>query len=538
MKTKFLVAGLIGLFGMAASADQFSRPESLVPGAKPRRSCESLVSLKLPGAEVKSAVVVNDNAEAGSWCDVIASVTPATDENNEVLIRIGLPIERWNGRFFGAGGGGYKTSSPLRNLSMASMGYFDAVELGYAVGTTDGGGVKEETWDLALRHGNYALDPNGRLNWPAVQNFGYAAIHDMTVVGKALVGEFYGAAPQYSYFAGCSTGGRQGMMEAQRYPRDYQGIMSAAPPLYWPKIAMLELWGALVMQRENDFMPACKLNAATAAAVPACDALDGASDGVIADPKRCHFDAKKLVGKKIENCGVFDDKDARVVNAIWQGPRTRDNEFLWYGSSRAAPLLGLNPVAQEPPPVIMWVGEAWARYFLTQNPAWDWKTLTGESYEKLWRQSQQQYGDVLGTDNPDLSAFRDSGGKMLMWHGTDDQFIPVQGTMDYVGSVQQLMGGSGKVDDFLRFFVAPGVQHCYPGPSGVFDALMSWVERGHAPESLPLVKLDENKKAVRTRRLCLYPTVSVYRGGDVDKAESFACQLESKTDVSESAARN
>ena len=168
------------------------------------------------------------------------------------------------------------------------------------------------------------------------------------------------------------------------------------------------------------------------------------------------------------------------------------------------------------------------RYFLTQDPQFDWTTITPEAYQAFWERSQEQYGIVIGTDNPDLSAFRDRGGKTIVWHGLADQLIPAEGTIDYYTRVQQRMGGEKQTSAFARLFLAPGVAHCSggpgPQPTGVLDALVSWVEEGKAPETLTAIRRDQSGAVTRSRPLCQYPLVARYRGtGSTDDARNFVC---------------
>src|SRR6476620_4643394 len=185
------------------------------------------------------------------------------------------------------------------------------LRLGYATAATDTGHEGGS--------GSFALGADGRLDWHAVQDNAYLGIHEMTVVGKALTKAFYGKAPRYSYFVGGSSGGRQGLMEAQRYPEDYDGILSSCPAINWHRFLPADLWPQVVMVASGNFVPKSKLDAATAAAAAACDALDGVTDGVIDDPSRCPYDPKELVGTKFGD-DTFTDADADVVRKIWEGP--------------------------------------------------------------------------------------------------------------------------------------------------------------------------------------------------------------------------
>src|SRR5437867_5085272 len=241
-------------------------PKPLFPDAAPVCPCESLAKVSLPNTTIDSAAFDPSNG----WCRVMATVThpPSGDR---VKVFIGLPATNWNGRFRGNGGGGF-SGGGAGNLR-------GSVVQGYASGATDTGHEGGS--------GSFALDASGRLNWQAIQDNAYLGIHEMTVVGKALTQEFYGKAPRYSYFVGGSTGGRQGLMEAQRYPNDYDGIVSACPAINWHRFLPADLWPQGVMVAAKNFVPKSKLDAATAAAVAACDALDGVMDAVIDNPAPC-----------------------------------------------------------------------------------------------------------------------------------------------------------------------------------------------------------------------------------------------------------
>jgi hypothetical protein len=283
------------------------------------------------------------------------------------------------------------------------------------------------------------------------------------------------------------------------------------------------MWGNLVMQQLKNFVPQCKFAAAQAAAVAACDAADGVKDGVIENPRSCTYDPKQLVGTSAGGCGDFTELDAEVIRKIWQGPRRQDGTFLWYGLQRGADFSGLSS-AGKPNPITM----EWWRYFLTKNPQWDWTVLTPPLYEQYWDQSVEEFGAVLATDNPDLSAFRDRGGKIVLWHGWWDQLIYPEGTIDYYQRVQKHMGGAENTSKFARLFLAPGVGHCAggagPQPDGQFDAVVRWVEKGDAPQVLNAVRRDANGAVVRTRPLCQFPLAAKYKGaGSTDDAVNFSC---------------
>ena len=385
-----------------------STPKPAIPNAKPVRSCESLAMVALPNTTIESAKIDANNSNV---CRVTAITThpPAGDK---VRIWVAIPMSSWNGRFIGTGGGGFVGGS--------EAGVNQPLALGYAGGATDTGHVGGS--------GSFAMDANGHLDWQLVRDNAHVGIHEMTVTGKALTQALYNAAPKYSYFNGCSTGGRQGLMEAQRYPDDYNGIVSAAPAINWPKLMMQSIWSTAVMNAARNPVPACKLQAATAAAIEACDAIDGVKDGVIEDPTRCTFDPKTLIGKPAGTCGAFTEADADVIRKLLEGPRRADGTLIWHGQPWGADMTALAATRGNPlQPQAFTFATDWIRYWLLQNPQFDANSLTPDLFEHFWDQSLEQYGIVIGTDNPDLAAFRDHGGKLVLWHGWADQLITTQG---------------------------------------------------------------------------------------------------------------
>ncbi|MGH9239821.1 MAG: tannase/feruloyl esterase family alpha/beta hydrolase [Vicinamibacterales bacterium] len=483
-------------------------PKALIPDARPVRTCESLAEIALPNTTIESAAVDANNP---ALCRVVAITThpPAGDK---VRIWVAIPLSNWNGRFMGNGGGGFSGGNAGAVNGPAAQGY--------AAGATDTGHEGGS--------GSFALDANGRLNWQLIRDNAHLGIHEMTVTGKALTQALYGVAPRYSYFNGCSTGGRQGLMEAQRYPQDYNGILSGAPAINWNRFHIQHLWGPVVMNAASNPVAPCKLAAATAAAIAACDTIDGVKDGVIEDPKRCTYDPQPLAGTSAGECGAFTDGDVTVIRKLWEGPRRQDGTFLWYGLPRGADLNALWTSRGTPlRPAPFGISMDWFRYFLTQDPKFDGNAVTPAGYERFWDQSVEQYGIVFGTDSPDLTAFRDRGGKVIVWHGWADQLITADGTVDYYTRVQQEMGGAKKTGEFIRLFMAPGVAHCGggagPAPANPIEALLAWVEEGNAPDMIAAIRRDQTG-ITRSRPLCAYPLVAKYRGNaSTDQASNFTC---------------
>ena len=351
----------------------------------------------------------------------------------------------------------------------------------------------------------------------------------MTVVGKAVTTAYYPSPLRYSYFNGCSTGGREGLVEAQQYPADYNGIVAGAPAINWTQFIPAEIWPQLVMNRTGDFLPGCKEVAFTDAVVKAC----GDAGGVITSPSACHWNADRLIGD-VTPCGVITRQDATVMNMIWRGPVNADGKPLWYGPERGTSLTGLAATSTingvttgQPFPIpVSWLGT-----WLQRDPSWDWQTLTYAQFTRLYHQSVSEFSATFAANDPDLSAFRQHGGKIIIWHGLADQLIFPQGTIRYYQQVQRTMGGAAATNSFARLFLAPGAQHCAsaagpaPAPGQPLAALVRWVEKGQAPRTIPGALTNPvTGAATPSRPLCLYPLVARYTGhGPATAASSYAC---------------
>lgn len=332
-------------------------------------------------------------------------------------------------------------------------------------------------------------------------------------------------------------------MEAQRYPADYNGIVSGSPAINWTSWVPAAIWPPLVMNQLHDALPTCKEDAFTQAVVKACDANDGVTDGIISDPASCDWNADELVGMSTP-CGTITSTDATVMNKIWQGPDVTEALPLWYGVTRGASLSSIAATAvttttngvTTPQPFGLPVG--WLGTWLQRNPNWDWKTLTFAQFDKLFAQSRLQFSSTIDTNNPDLSAFKRDGGKILIWHGLADQLISPWGTVDYYRDVQRAMGGPARTNSFARLFLAPGAAHCAiaagPVPDDPVAAVATWVEHGQAPQSIPATLTDPAGGVTLSRPLCAYPLVARYTGhGSTNQAQNFVCAASYKSRVRE-----
>ncbi|HVH27256.1 MAG TPA: tannase/feruloyl esterase family alpha/beta hydrolase [Vicinamibacterales bacterium] len=454
-------------------------------------------------SDVSSATAGTD-AAAVPYCLVKVLVPQA------INIWIGLPMNgKWNGKLQSIGGGGYAGNVVVPTAAI--LGGFVS--------------VSTDTGHSSTAAGSFGMLSPGQPNTPLQIDFAYRSEHLMSVMGRQLTQAFYGQPPSYAYWNGCSTGGRQGLMMAQRYPEDYNGIVAGAPAIHWDRFQAAQIWPQVVMLRETGgaISPA-KLTMATAAAVAACDAADGVTDKVIDDPRTCRFDARTLVcqsaGGGTETC--LTESEAKAINKIWEGPVV-DGKRLWWGPRPGADLSGL----AGPEPFRISVDQP--RYWVYYDSTWNWQTLNYSNYEEFFALTVKRVGPIMATADPDLSRFRERGGKLIMWHGWADQLIMPDGTIDYYDAVtKKLGGGYEQTRDFARLFMAPGVAHCGgrdgTAPQGLLEAVMDWVERGEAPSTLTgLRSLPDG--TTRTRPLCPYPEVAVWNGvGSTDISSNFTCK--------------
>jgi feruloyl esterase len=458
-----------------------------------------------------------------AFCDVTVTLTHPGD-GDHAKVKVWLPQAGWNGRLQTVGGSAYAAGD-------YGVGLAGAVKNGYAAATTDAGvGIYLET--------GWGLNSKGEVNTALLKNFAERSEHEAAVVAKEVIDGFYGKPAAYSYFNGCSTGGRQGYMEAQRHPDDYDGILANAPAINWDEFEVATLWPQVVMNEEKTYPTDCEFDAFKAAAIKACDPLDGVKDGLIGNPETCDFDPRTLIGTKLVCKGeeiTITAADAAVVGKIWDGPRTASGKKLWSGVPIDAdlkfPYLAGTTVDADgnAKGVPFPVPASWVSTWLKKQPSFDVSTITYSQFTQLFKQSQAEYDEVIGSDDPDLSAFRKSGGKLLTWHGQADQLIPAQGTVDYRKQVEREMGGSHRVDDFYRLFLAPGTVHCgLNGKTDDLGALTAWVEHGKAQQTLTATLTNSSGQTL-TRDLCHYPLVSRYNGhGDPTAADSYRCAPNSR----------
>ncbi|KAI8712845.1 Carboxylic ester hydrolase [Fusarium sp. LHS14.1] len=402
---------------------------------------------------------------------------------------------------------------------------------GYAAGFTDAGLTLNNTIDSQTT--KWFLRDDGTVNEVLLENFTHRSVHDLTVIGKAVAKAFYGKLPAYSYYSGCSQGGRQGYFAAEKHPEDFDGILANAPAINAPQLSPAEFWPSILMTNIV-VPPQCVFKAYQEAIVEACDALDGARDGLISAPEKCRYDTSKLVSKEIEctetnSTVVITKKHAELVAKILEGPIDPSGKALWYGTPPGADFDGLantTTVNGTTVPAPFLTAEAWFKYAIAQDPSFDTSKLSLSDFFHLFQQSVDRLTDSLGSDNPDLTGFKNAGGRLLSWHGMADPLVMHGGAVLYWDKLRQKASSQTELDSFYRLFLAPGAGHCFggvgPNPTEPLSALVDWVEKGISPDTL-FAETVTGVKSI-SRNLCPYPSTLRYDGkGDVNSAKSFTC---------------
>jgi feruloyl esterase len=473
-----------------------------------RATCESLTALTIPNTTITSATVVesgatvtNDVTAPRAFCRVAATLKPSAD--SDIKVEVWLPASGWNQKLVAVGNGAF--SGTINYGAMRT-----SLGRGYATASTDtghtGGGAQ---W--ALGHPEKLID------------FGWRAVHEMTVAAKRIAAAHYETAPRQAYWNGCSAGGRQAMQAAQRFPDDFDGIIAGAPGLDWTGRAAQ----AVRIAKRLETSEAARLLAPQRqllhrAVVNACDALDGVKDGVIENPARCTFDPGSLrcEGANRSEClsaeqvdtarqiysSPVNPKSGRAITGLAHGSELGWTDLGWTASARAT---GLDQF----------------RYIVFGDPAW---TIQRFDFDADIARAEQVDGGMLNALNPDLRPFIASGGKLIQYHGWSDPQISPKNSTQYYSRVVEALGGSDTIPSSYRLFMAPGMGHCSggngPNTFDMLSALEEWVERGKAPDRITASHAT-NGTVDRTRPLCPYPQVAVYKGtGSTDEAANFSCE--------------
>jgi feruloyl esterase len=479
-------------------------------------SCESVASIALRNATITTATTVDAGAfpappgrgpNAGAvyktlpaFCRIAATLKPSSD--SAIKIEVWMPAARpgqlsnWNGKLQSVGNGAW--AGTISYPAMAT-----ALAAGYVAASTDTGHEGNNP-DFIPDHPEKVVD------------FAYRAVHEMTAASKVIIAAYYGDGPQYSYWNGCSTGGRQAMAEAQRFPSDYDGIIAGAPASYVTKLQGSQVWtSAVTHKNEAGYIPPAKYAVLHKAALDQCDALDGVKDGVIEDPGRCKFDPKVLQCKGEDGPSCLTAPQVDLARKIYAGPGffpglEPGSEMGW------ATLSGPKP---------MDLAVDVYKYLVFQDPKWDYLTFNPETDVA---RADKTISSVMNSVDPNLKPLFAHSGKLLQYHGWADPGIPPRSSVNYYKSVLEAMGGKAKVNDGYRLFMVPGMGHCGGGEgTSTFDmvsALDQWVVQGKAPDQIVASKVVSGA-VVRTRPLCPYPQVATYKGsGSTDDAANFSCK--------------
>lgn len=513
-----IAAGVIAMSGVvpaparpAAVQAQSKRPET--------ERCSALVGQQLGGAAIDKADFIASGAATSMFgtkastdiCRVSAHISPVAD--SVIKIHVWLPAN-WNGKVLGFGGGGFNGS-----LSVDGLVLNKPVNDGYAGVATDAGHDVSEGAKWALGHPEKIVD------------FAYRANHVGAIAAKAIVSAYFETPAKRAYFYGCSNGGRDALMAAQRYPQDYDGIVAGAPANSWTALmsAFAQTGEAARLSPGVDALGP-KLKLVHDAAVKKCDALDGARDGVISNPANCRFDPAVLQCKPGTGSSCLSKPEVTAFRSIYQGTRTRDGKLIMPGFSVGSELEWSSwftaPKGQAPA-----MAQDFYRYMVYNDPNWDGSRFV---LDRDYPVAKSRVASIIDATNTDLRPFVQRGGKLLMYHGWEDPAIPAENSIRYFESVRRALGTR---TDQTRLFMVPGMAHCGggTGPNGVdmLSALDQWVEHGKAPERLIATKYQDAKlafvglatKALQTRPICAWPKTPRYKGaGSTAEAVNFACR--------------
>ncbi len=484
-------------------------------------SCESLNSLTIPHTTIMAESVTagaftppapaggKGKAKGGSggfenlpaFCRVQVTSKPSSD--SDIKIEYWLPATGWNGNFEANGNGGWSGSITTNTLAAG-------MQRGYAAAMTDTG-HEGGSASFAMGHPEKVVD------------FGYRAVHEMATTGKLLIRAFYGRDPRHSYWNGCSAGGRQGLMSAQRYPEDFDAIVAGSPAINFTGRSAQAVWiGQATHKDEASALPQAKFAAIHEAVLAACDAIDGVKDGVLEDPTKCKFDPKVLECKGADAPTCLTSAQVETVRRIYSdvvNPRTKSVIFQRHEPGSE---MGWTTMAG---PNVFTIATDTFKYAVFEESNWDYKSF---NFDSDVAKTQEKVGKVVDALDPNLKPFIARGGKIIQYHGWADPQISPGSSVAYYKSVEKAMGGRDKIDNNYRLFMIPGMAHCGGGDgTSNFDmlaALEQWVEQDKAPDRIEASRV-RNGQTDRTRPLCPYPQTANYKGsGSTDESANFVCK--------------
>ena len=504
------------------------------PPASPP-ACEALANLTLANTTITSSKAVppgaftppggragRGSAELPALCQVHGVLAPMPHSN--IQFEVWLPVANWNGKLQVVGNGGL--AGTIGYPAMAT-----AVRDGFAAASTDTGHSSTESpaW----------LEDRDRLI-----DYSYRALHLTTVNAKAIVHAYYSEEAKRAYYTGCSTGGKQGLMEAQRYPADFDGILAGDAANFWTHQMASEVWNGAVTSTPETNLAKEKLELLQDATLKACDALDGAVDGLVSDPARCHFDPAKLQCTGTDSATCLTPAQVDAVRKIYDGPvNPRTGRRLYPGLYPGGELgWAANTVINKTTKSGVSSYDFWGYAFYHKA---DWP-FPAFDFDKDVQHADEDLGPITNATNPNLEEFRKLGHKLIYYHGAADPLIPARNGIDYFESVVSFEKGLQRTQSFFRAFLVPGLYHCSGGPGPIafgtslpapadqrdadhdaLRALERWVETGTAPARIigsKYVDNDPAKGLALQRPLCPHPQVAHYKGsGDMNDAANFAC---------------
>jgi Tannase and feruloyl esterase len=530
----FATAAIATIFACTAHAQSTPNCEALAKLSIPQvkiTSAESVAAgaLTMPaaGSQTQAAAAATFFKSLPAFCRVAVDSTPSSD--SDIKIEVWLPAANWNGKFQGQGNGGFAGSIDYRGMGVA-------IAQGYASASTDTGHTASTA----------GLGAAWALNHPEkITDFGYRAIHLMTQIAKTLVNNYYGSSVQHSYFSACSNGGRQALMEAQRYPDDYDGIIAGAPANYWTHLLANGIWNTQALALDPaSYISAKKLPAIAGAVNDSCDKLDGVADGILNDPRQCHFDPNVLLCKDADADSCLTAPQITALKKIYEGSHDSHGKLIYPGFLPGGELGGNGwatwVTGATNPQTSLGFGFTAGFFANMVYSKQDWDIFHANLDDAAALADQKVAGTLDATD-PNLAAFKAHGGKLIIYHGWNDPAISALNTINYYNSVIAKMGLQN-ADTFVRVYMVPGMQHCGGGPGADnFGAEISatptdpqhslqltleqWVEKNSAPTTIIATKLAPGSRTpAKSRPLCAYPQSAKYNGsGDPNSAASFTC---------------
>jgi feruloyl esterase len=497
-----LGAAVLALAGPAQAQAPRASTDAGLAGVLECSALEGVDFTGVPDAPtaIVSARLTPERDGQAAYCAVVGVVQP------QVQFELRMPAQTWNGRYFQTGCGGLCGNIPIENCA-------DALADGFAVAAQNMGHVGH-FWRDAL----WAVTPALR------EDFARRSTHVTAVAAKAIIARYYGAAPAFSYFRGCSTGGREALNQAQHYPEDFDGVIAGHPAFPGRQGPVANNWDArhlLDAQNAPVFSPAA-LQTLAAGVMRACDGIDGLEDGIIEDPRLCSFDPATLAcrrGLRSDEC--LTPAQVAAARNLYSGARDRAGRLLSPGGSPYGAELAWDGQSRRS------IAETWLRYlaFPDIRPNYDFRSFNFDTDVAATEASAAMFDPVAPRTAPDLRAFERRGGRLILYHGWADPGVSPYGSLDYYAQVAERQGGQDAVREWFRVFMVPGMYHCRGGEApNVFEFLphlVRWVERGEAPDGVVARQIRDGR-VVRSRPLFAYPYVARYAGvGDVNDAANW-----------------